>query len=165
MPCISGNRLTCFISLKFSYPPCPWQPKFWNYNGESIFLIPFILVSKRFRLMRWFQIWSQNWNRITSAQFLPKICQNWQNTFLSNFSTVFFLPKMGLNVIPFQFWDKNRNPLIKAHLLDTKMKGIKKLYLFRPPCNSKTLVATGRVGMKILEKWNMSICIQKYRAR
>ena len=33
VPCISGNRLTCFISLKFSSPPCPWQPKFWNYNG------------------------------------------------------------------------------------------------------------------------------------
>ena len=28
VPCISVNRLACFISLKFSSPACFWQPKF-----------------------------------------------------------------------------------------------------------------------------------------
>ena len=35
MPCICGNTLACFICVKFSFPPCPWQPKFRNYNGGS----------------------------------------------------------------------------------------------------------------------------------
>ena len=49
--CISGNRLASFIPLKFSFPPCPWQPKFWNYNGgggpTNTFLGTFVLVSKK----------------------------------------------------------------------------------------------------------------------
>ena len=35
VPCISGNRLVCFISGKYPFLPCPWQPKIWNYTGGS----------------------------------------------------------------------------------------------------------------------------------
>ena len=60
VPCICGNTLTCSISLKFSSPPCSWQPKFWNSNGGQKLSCnpPFILGSKRCALMRGLQIWS-----------------------------------------------------------------------------------------------------------
>ena len=61
MPCTSGNRLACFVSRKLSFPPCPRRQMIWNDNGRSknkVFLIPFILVSKRYALMRGFRIWS-----------------------------------------------------------------------------------------------------------
>ena len=41
---------------------------------------------------------------------------------------------------------------MKAHILDNRMKGIKKTFFFDPHGNFKTLVARGEMGMKILEK-------------
>ena len=43
-----------------------------------------------------------------------------------------FRPKRGTNIIRFQFWDQIRNAVIKAHLLDTNLKGVLKI-LFWPP--------------------------------
>ena len=36
-------------------------------------------------------------------------------------------------------------------------------FIFDPHCNFTSLVASGRVGMEFLEKWNMSICFHGYR--
>ena len=151
MPCISGNRLACFNSRKFSFPSCPWLPKDWNYNG-IIFMITFILVFKRYALMRGFQIWSQNWNRITFDPISGhETVENWQNGLFCQWVKYYQISIL-------------RPDLESPHEehLDTKMKGVKNF--ISPNCNFKTLVARGR-GMNILEKWNMPICFQRYRAR
>ena len=35
MSCLWRNIVICFVSIRFLSPPCPWQPKFWNYNGAG----------------------------------------------------------------------------------------------------------------------------------
>ena len=51
-----------------------------------------------------------------------------------------FWAKRGSNIIQFEFWDKIWNPLMKAHLLDHKMKGDLKFYFLAPNRNFKTWV-------------------------
>ena len=54
MPCISGNRLARFISLKLFSPLCPWQPKIWNYHGVSPGLLAvFFLVVRPLVIWPW----------------------------------------------------------------------------------------------------------------
>ena len=115
--------------------------------------------------MRGFQTWSQNdiWNRMTfTPLFGKKNGQNLANYTFCQFLTVFW-PKMRSNVIKFQFWDQTWNPFIKAHLLGPKMNGMLIDYLLTQNCNFKTLVARGRVGMKILEKRNIPMCFHSPR--
>ena len=103
MPRIYGNTFACFIFLKFSSPPCHWQPKFWNHNGGSknkVLAIFSFWLSQRCALMRAFQIWSQNWNWITSDPiFGPKTIENWQNTLSYQFLTV-FIGQNGVKCYP-----------------------------------------------------------------
>ena len=76
-------------------------------------------------------------------------------------STVFW-PKRGVNVIRLLFWGQIWNHQCTS--FRPKMKGLLILHFLTRHCNFKTLVARGRVGMKILEKWNMPICFNRYRA-
>ena len=52
--------------------------------------------------------------------FWPKMVENWQNTPFCQFSTVF--GKVRSNAIRFEFSDQIWNPVIKAHILNPKMK-------------------------------------------
>ena len=134
--------------------------QWWSKN--KTFNPPLIFGSKTCALRRKLQIWSQNLNRITfDPVLLKKTVENWQNALVGQFLT--FLAKRG-DVIWFQFWDQIWNPLIRAHLLDTKTKGKQTLF-FTLHCYFKTLVARGRVEMNILFKWNMSTCFQRQRPR
>ena len=158
MPCTCRNPLTRFISLKFSSPPCPWQPKFWNYNGGQ-------KIKFQQSLNSW--VWMMRLDESISNLLTPfwrKMGENLQNRVFYQFSTVFFLSKREVNVIRFQFWDQIWNPLINMHFIDPKMKEKLQLYFLTSHCNFKTLVTRGRVGMKILEKWNMPLCFRRYRA-
>ena len=54
-------------------------------------------------MMREFQIWSQNLNRIIfDLRFGTKTVENWLNRVFYQFSTVFW-PKGGSNIIRFEF--------------------------------------------------------------
>ena len=115
------------------------------------FQSPFILGYKEFALMRGFQKWSQNSNRITFDPFVTKKLsktgkipnlasfehflanrgsnvihyefwdQIWQNTRFCHSRS--FLANMEPNVIHFEFWDHIWKPLIKANILNHKMYG------------------------------------------
>ena len=67
------------------------------------------------------------------ASFRPFLGQKW-GQMLSNFSSE-----------TDQIW----NPLIKAHLLNPQNERVTNTLFFDPHCDFKTLVARGRVGMKI----------------
>ena len=49
--------------------------------------------------MRWFQIWSQNSNRIRFDSFLAQNCQKWAKSGTLPISDSFFWPKNGPNLI------------------------------------------------------------------
>ena len=133
-----------FFSELACSKPCTLAPVLKFLWGQKIkFLIPFHFVVRKITLMRGFQIWSQNSNRITFDPLLKKTVENWPNIRffqfrkkwsktdeISDFASFdsFFLPKRRLNVIRFQFWDRIWNPLIRANILDHKMKGDWKLY-------------------------------------
>ena len=104
---------------------------------KYVFFCSFILVSKICALMGGFRIWPHNWNRITFAPiFDQNIVENWQNTLFWQFSTVFFLSKNGFKCYLISNLRPDSAPLIKAHLLDTKLKGVKNV-IFDPSKISK----------------------------
>ena len=74
---------------------------------------------KRRKMMRGFQIWPQNSNRITfHPHFAQKAVKNWQNTRFSLFLTVFW-SKRGTNVTLYEFlgqiWNNHSASLRTPH--------------------------------------------------
>ena len=114
------------------------------------------------------QIWSQNCNQIIFDPFWLKNSRK-----LGKFYFVSFWPFLGQRgggggkryPISYANYEARLGILSSRCILwMPKWKWLKSFF-YPPHCNVKTLVARGRVGMKILLKWNMRICFQRCRAR
>ena len=117
--------LACFISVNFLFPHCPWQQRCCYYKGVKNKVVT-LLSFWGLKHVHWWED-SKSGLRLEIRWHLP--C-SWPHNGrkLAKYPIVtafdrFFCPKLGSNFIPDQFWDQVWNPLIKAHLLDPKMKG------------------------------------------
>ena len=102
-------------------------------------------------MMREFQIWPHNSNRIRFEHFFSKkkTVGNRQNTRFSPFWQ-FLSPKKRSNLIRFEFWGQIWIPLIIMRILGTYLIWFSPSDFFDLPCIFKNLKLTSR-SLKVLE--------------
>ena len=127
---------------ELTYPtPCALASKFWNfYGGQKVkFSIPFILWSKRFALMRRFQLWSQKSNWVTFYLLLAgKRLKTSKHPILPVFDPL--LAKRGQMLSDFNFERPYLESSHEGESFRPQIKSGLKTLLFAPHKDIKTWV-------------------------
>ena len=118
------NPIVPFFRELTCSTPCALALKFWNFYGckKKVVFNPFSYRGPKDAA--WWEDYKSGLE-FKSDIIWPPFCQkrskNWHNRVFCQFSTAFW-PKSASNVFRFEFWVQIWNLLIKAHLLDHKMK-------------------------------------------